>query len=198
MTPASKPAHWQALAIMLALIAATVTALLRVFPLEWNLTAMGALALFGGARIRSWPAYALPLLLLVLTDALLAHLRGHPFPHFTMPFVYGSFLLIVLLGRSLFHSENPLRIGLTAIAGSVLFFLVTNFASWIDLAFIDTASPYSYEPTLAGLLTCYEMGLPFYRGTFTGDAVFTAALFSAYALAIRASTATSVERLAQE
>jgi hypothetical protein len=35
-----------------------------------------------------------------------------------------------------------------------------------------------YPKTLAGLMTCYAMAIPFFRGTLAGDLVFTAVLFA--------------------
>jgi hypothetical protein len=169
------------LALGLALLACLLAAVLRLFPLEWNFAPVGALALFAGARLRGWLAYALPLALLVLTDALLAHRHGYPFLYPGTPFVYGSFLLNVLLGRLLRHTENPLDIGATSLCASVQFFVVTNFGVWLTSALIFPGDPHSYPPTLAGLMTCYEMGIPFYRGTLAGDLLFTALFFGAHA-----------------
>ena len=49
----------------------------------------------------------------------------------------------------------------------LLFFLVTNFVSWLGQAL-----PYDRGP--AGLLESYWMALPFWRGTLASDLVFTA------------------------
>ena len=57
-------------ALLLALVASVAVALLRYFPLVWNLAPVGALALFTGARLRSWQWVLLPLgliLIVVLT-----------------------------------------------------------------------------------------------------------------------------------
>ena len=65
------------------------------------------------------------------------------------------------------------RIGATAIAGSVLFFVVSNFISWLQ-----QVEPYGYS--LAGLGNCYVAAIPFYRGTFLGDLLCTGAIFGLY------------------
>src|SRR4051794_919394 len=66
-----------------------------------NFAPVGAVGLFGGGRLRSWHAFALPLLVMLATDAALVPLRGYPaFGWFTLVNVL-SYLLYVLLGRSL-------------------------------------------------------------------------------------------------
>jgi hypothetical protein len=53
---------------------------------------------------------------------------------------------------------------------------LSNFAVWAcwnDL----------YPKTLAGLMTCYAAGLPFFQRAFAGDMLFTAAMFGLPALA---------------
>src|SRR5881392_1154708 len=85
-----------------------------------NFAPVGAIALFAGARLRGWQAYALPLALMAITDPLLG---GYSF---ATPLVYASFMLNVWIGTRLRYSENPLAIGGAALAGSVQFFLFTN------------------------------------------------------------------------
>jgi hypothetical protein len=171
----------QPLALGLALLACLLAAMLRIFPLEWNFAPVGALALFAGARVRGWPAYALPLVLLVCTDAVLAQLRGYPFLYAGTPFVYGSFLLNVLLGRALMRTENPALLGATALGASVQFFVITNFGVWLTSALVFPGGVHSYPATLGGLLDCFVLAVPFYRGTLAGDLLFSALLFGAHA-----------------
>jgi len=57
--------------------------------------------------------------------------------------------------------------------GSIIFFLVTNFAVW--------AVPHSMYPhNLQGLLQSYIMGLPFLKNTLLGDLFYVGALFGLY------------------
>ncbi len=173
---------WQPLTLALILAACVLTVLLRLklIPTPWNLTPVGALALFAGARLRSWQAFALPPLLLFLTDVLVAQHFGYGLFYPAMPFVYGSFLLNVLLGRWLADTENPFAVGGAALAGSVQFFLVSNLGVWLT-SVATPDSPHSYPATLSGLWACYAAGVPFYRGTFAGDLLFSAILFGAHA-----------------
>ena len=76
-------------------------------------------------------------------------------------------------------TESPLWIGGTAFGASLLFFLTSNFGSWLGQSL-----PYGYS--FEGLVNCYVAGIPFYRGTFLGDVAFSAALFGAHAVLSRA------------
>jgi hypothetical protein len=58
-----------------------------------------------------------------------------------------------------------------ALAGSVSFFLLSNFAVWA--VWHDM-----YPMTFAGLMTCYDAGLPFFRRALEGDLIFTSAMFA--------------------
>ena len=67
----------------------------------------------------------------------------------------------------------------TALACSVVFFLITNFGAWLTLS---RMTPPMYSQTFSGLIDCYIAGVPFFRGTFAGDLLYTAALFGGIAL----------------
>jgi hypothetical protein len=169
-------------------VLAVFAGLIRLLPDDvrpWNFAPVGALALFAGARLRSAYAYAVPLAAWAASDLLIWAVKGWtPFD----PFVAAGWVLYAALGHAaLRRTESPLWIGGTAFAGSVLFFLVTNFGSWVG-----QAAPYGY--TLQGLIDCYTAALPFYRGTLVSDLIFSAALFGAYAVLTR--TAFPAERVA--
>jgi hypothetical protein len=85
---------------------------------------------------------------------------------------WGWYAAMLGLGSTLRRNGGALRIMGSALAGSVVFFLVSNFAVWA--AWKDL-----YPMTFAGLMTCYYAGLPFFRRAVEGDLFFTAAMFSA-------------------
>jgi len=151
-------------------LAAAVT---RLLPHPPNVTPIAAMALFGGAHFASpLAAFAVPLSAMFLSDLLLGF-GLHP----VMPFVYGSFAVTVCLGRWLRARWSVLAIGMAAVTGSVVFFVVTNLGVWLvgDL----------YPRTLDGLVICYLVAIPFFRNTLAGDACYTAVLFGGFALAQR-------------
>lgn len=160
-----------AMKTILAISLIAVAAALRIAPHPWNFTPIGAMAIFSGAMLRSrWMKFALPLLALFAGDVFVGF-------HKLMPAVYASFLVSVAIGMWLEKRRSVARIGAVTLAGATQFFLVTNFAVW--LAF-DT-----YPKTIAGLATCYAVGLPLFANTLAGDVLYIALLFGGYALAER-------------
>ncbi len=150
-----------------ALIAAG--ALLRIVPHLPNFAPIGAIALFGGAVLpRGW-AIVIPLAALALSDAILGAYPG-------MIWVYGSFVLITLIGVMLRRRRTILRLAGAALASSVLFFLVTNLGEWFGPL---------YPHTLAGLWADYVAAIPFYRNTLLSDLGYTLAIFGVYDSALR-------------
>lgn len=166
--PASQP---------LALALTVFAALLRLVPHPPNFTPVGSVALFGGANLRRWQAYCVPLLAMLLTDPIRSRLEGNYAPYsWTTVVVYGCFLINVVLGRLfLRHSSSAARIASVAVLGSVQFFLLTNLYAWWNGLGL-------YTHTFAGLVTCYVAALPFFGCTVLGDLFYSGVLFSAYAL----------------
>jgi hypothetical protein len=185
------------LALVLVLLAAALSIGLRVAPrlvglspeavIIWHLMPIGALGLFAGARLRSGWALLAPGLTMLVSDLLLIKpLAAAGYPAFTWetPFGYASYTLYAVLGRLLADKSWPVTAFGGALAGSVQFFLVTNFASWLVLTNL-------YPRTLAGLLECYAAGLaftdktagialPFFANTVLGDLFYSGLIFGAY------------------
>ncbi len=154
-------------------------ALLRLVPHPPNFAPVGGLALFGGARLKGWQAYLVPLLAMLITDPILSHLQGYSAYSRATPVIYGCFLLYVALGRILIGSStNGLRIASVAALGSLQFFLFTNLFEW-------WAGGSMYPHNAAGLALCYTAALPFFGRTLVADLFYCAVLFSAHMLVSR-------------
>jgi hypothetical protein len=136
-----------------------------------NFAPVGAISLFAGARLRGWQAYALPILLMLVTDPFLG---GYSF---ATPFVYASFLINVWIGSRLRRTENPGWIAGAAVMGSVQFFVLSNFGTWL--------APLGYPHTLGGLGACFAAAVPFFRHTAIADLFYTGVLFGIHALLSR-------------
>lgn len=150
-------------------------AALRFAPLPPNFVPIGAMALFGGAMLSQWRlAIAVPLVAMLISDLLMASLWYGTAVFWGMPFVYAGFIIYAGLGRLVRTRQTPLRIGAAALAGSVAFFIITNFGSWLRGLW--------YPMTWEGLLACYAAGIPFYRNTVAADVLFTVMLFGGFAL----------------
>jgi hypothetical protein len=151
----------------MALVASATLA--RLIPHPPNFTPIGAMALFGGACVADRRlALLLPLAALFLSDLFLGL-------HVLIPVVYGSFALNVLLGRWLRSRRTVINTAAGTLAGSVQFFVATNFACWLLW----------YPHTVEGLVACYVAAIPFFHNTVLGDAVFATALFGTLAIAER-------------
>jgi len=159
----------------------------RLVPHAPNFTPIAALALFAGvyaSKISKWYLFA-PLAAMLLSDAIgpvLArflpglHATGFYEPK-TMAVVYASFFAIALIGflaRKLFE-VRPQTVVLGTLAGSLLFYLTTNFAVW--------AFSGMYAPTFEGLMLSYTMALPFLKFTLLGDLFYVSLFFGAYEFA---------------
>jgi hypothetical protein len=148
---------------LLPVIFVIMTAVLsRILPHPPNFAPVTAIALFSGSYLGGAAAFILPLLIMLLSDLMIGF-------HSTMVYVYLSFLIIVLLGRSAKKNNSLVQIATLSFVSSVLFFLITNFGVWL--------SEEIYPKNLQGLEQSYIMGLPFFRNTLLGDLFYTLVLF---------------------
>jgi len=144
-----------------------IAVVIRLLPHPANVAPIGALALFGGVYLNKKYALVVPLIAMVISDYFLGF-------DTTMPFVYGSFFLIGLLGLWLRDHKSPQHVVAGSLLGSVLFFLITNFGVWLVSGM--------YAKTFSGLLACYVAGLPFFRNTIIGDLFYTGVFFGGFEL----------------
>jgi len=150
----------------LALSLTVLGALARLLPHAPNFTPVGGMSLYAGARLRGWQAFALPLLLMAVTDPLVG---GYSI---ATPLIYLSFLISVWIGRRLQSTESPLRIGGACVVCSAQFFVLSNFGTWLGNI---------YPHTLAGLAACYTAAIPFFGRTLAADLFYGGVLFGLHA-----------------
>jgi hypothetical protein len=140
----------------------------RLIPHLPNFTAVGAMALFGGAYFTNKKlAFAVPLIAMFLTDLILGY-------HSTIAAVYISFALIVVIGMMI-KRKNVRSIATASIAAAVLFFIVTNFAFWMTGVL--------YPVTWSGLTECYIAALPFFGYNLVGNLFYAGIMFGLFELA---------------
>src|SRR5260221_4664846 len=126
-----------------------------------------ALLYFGarGSRRQMWVPFAL----LAASDVILTKfVYSYPLT-WDQLVVWAWYAAILLLGTRLSENASWLRIGGAALASSVSFFVLSNFAVW--------ASGSMYPKTVSGLMTCYVAGLPFFSRALGCDMLFTAVMF---------------------
>jgi hypothetical protein len=146
-----------------------VAVLLRLLPHPPNFAPVGAVALLAGAALAD-PRVALltPLVVLSVSDLFLGSYVGQPW-------VYAAFLGYALIGRWVRRSIGPGRVIGGAVAGSLVFFFVTNLACWWMW----------YPRNVAGLGSCFWLAIPFYHHTLVADLLYSAGLFGLFAVAER-------------
>lgn len=142
----------------------------RLVPHPDNFTPVLAVAIFGGALLPRRAAYLVPLAAMFLSDLAL----GIDFTWRTAV-IYACFAGGAVLGRWLARDRTWPKTLLAAAAGSLVFYLVTDFVFWLP---VDNL----YLHTPAGLVESYVMALPFLRNQLAGDLLWTASLFAIHDL----------------
>lgn len=152
-----------------------LVALSRLLPHPFNFTPIGAIALFAGTYITNKKqAFLFPIITLLISDILLQLVNGSGF-YRDMVFVYGSFALVTAIGFILRGREQRQTIMVASLVSSILFFVITNFGTWLMYDM--------YPKTGFGLISCYIAGIPFFKGTIMGDLFYNIILFGSFALA---------------
>src|SRR5262245_8056142 len=165
-TPMLKPNLLTIAALMLG-AAAT-----RLAPHWWNLTAIGAVCLFGGAYFqRKWAAFVVPIAALAISDVLLQMFVYPGFGFGFNYFKYVCFALTVPLGFALRGRTTFLPVSCATIGATVLFFLLSNFEVWLS------GHGVNYPRTPAGLMACYLAAIPFAQKRLYGNLLLSGLLF---------------------
>lgn len=156
--------------MIIAIVLIAFAVALRLAPLPHNFAPIAAIAIFGGAILpRRW-AMSLPLIAMVLTDAVIGY-------HSLIWATWGAFAVIAVGSNVLLKKINVSNVIGASLASSIFFFATTNFAVW--------AEGRLYPPTFDGLMSSYFNALPFFRNTMLSDLIFSAVLFGSYALVYR-------------
>lgn len=156
-----------------------MAALMRLIPHWPNFTPVAAMALFGGVYLsRKFLAFLIPLAAMFLSDLIIGL-------HNTMIAVYIAFAVTVGIGMLISRKPRLVHIAGGAVASTLIFFLITNFAAWLG-------SPL-YPQTFAGLMQSYAAGLvflndgshgiSFFLNSLIGDLFYTTVFFGVFYLA---------------
>lgn len=182
MMNSSDPAPRIALGPLLLVGLIVAAALTRLLPQPPNFSPAIAIALFAGAYFagRRW-AVLVPLAAILVSDLALAATHGGIYlQHMTSPValsVYACIVLCTVLGFGLRGKVGSGRVLGGSIAGSVLFFLVTNFMVWTTAATVP-----GHAHCLAGIGPCYAAAIPFFHWTLAGTLFWSALLFGGFEL----------------
>jgi hypothetical protein len=155
---------------MLAYLFVLFAIAMRFLPHPLAFTPVAAALLFFGAR-GSRRQLWLPVALLAMSDVILTkfvYSYVFSWDHYV---TIAWYALIVWGGTKLRDHQRPLPVLGAALASSVSFFLISNFAAWA--AWTDM-----YPRTLNGVMASYVAGLPYFRRGLEGDLLFSAAMFA--------------------
>lgn len=144
----------------------------RFIPHSWNMTPVGAIALFASAYFGLKYSTIAIIVLMFASDIFLGF---YSIP--IMISVYLGFILTALIGRAISKKKSFIAIITASLSSSFLFYIITNFAVW-------RWSPL-YEQSFSGLVESYTMALPFFRNQLFGDLVYTMIFFGAFSLVIK-------------
>ena len=135
----------------------------RLIPHPPNFTPIIAVAIMSGYFFKKIHISFIVLIVsMLLTDFILGFYKN-------MIFIYLSlFFIILLFFNRKIEGKNLI---FYSFAGSLIFYLVTNFAVWL---FGDM-----YEKNLSGLIYCYYMAIPFFTKTIISTIFFSYAAFFA-------------------
>ncbi|MEM8735187.1 MAG: DUF6580 family putative transport protein [Planctomycetota bacterium] len=155
---------------------------LRLVPHGYNVAAVGALGMFVGCYWSLGLGILISIAAMSVSD-LVGHWMGVPsmgaYSVWLMATVYAATGVSAVVGKliSTVRNQIPGSLWLGVPAGAVLsgaaFFLITNFACWFDPML-------GYPRTMEGLMNCYVAAIPFAKGTFIGNLVYSCLFFGIY------------------
>jgi hypothetical protein len=155
------------LMISVLLLIAISRVLQNHFQVLPNFSPMMAIAIFSGAFISdkrlAIAAFFVPMF---VSDIFIGF-------HTSMLAVYGCFLITLGIGILMQKKITPFRIFMAAVGSSIVFFVVTNFSSWMFEAM--------YPRTFSGIIECYIAAIPFYRNTLLSNLAYSIIFFGSYA-----------------
>lgn len=165
--------------------------------LPQNFSVVYAFAFCAGAYFSRKISWRLPLLVFLITDVGLNFYYQQKFPDdnvwsapnlANLSFNYAAYLVLIFLGRRFNPKSSFLSLLGGGILGAVLFYLITNTASWFFNPFHNA----EYTKNLAGWLLALTKGiggwpttLEFFRNTLLSGGLFTGLFVGAMKLTER-------------
>ncbi len=137
----------------------------RLIPHPPNFTPIVAVAIMSGYLFKNiYLSFATLLVSMLVADAFIGFYEN-------IFFVYLSLLFLVYIFYKLGRKINLKNLFLYSFAGSILFFIITNFGVWL------LGSPgldnLPYEKNLQGLIKCYILAIPFIKNTVLSTLIFS-------------------------
>lgn len=147
----------------IAIFLILIVVISRLVPHPPNFTPVLSIALFAGAMFPSkWKAFLIPVAGLILSNFLLGF-------YAVAWVVVGLMIVITAMGLLMKTNKSAPRWIGYSLGASVFFFIVSNFFVWVFSGY--------YPMTPAGLLTNYELALPFFQNTLVSTLFYSLILF---------------------
>ena len=142
-----------------------ILAFARLIPHPPNFTPIIAVAIVSGYFFKNINLSLLTLLIAMLVSDLFIGFYEN------VIFVYASLLFITFVFYKISNKINFKNLFIYSFAGSLIFFMVSNFGVWA----LGSPGVYviAYEKNLNGLVECYILAIPFF-----GDAFLSAVIFA--------------------
>lgn len=152
---------------LMVIAAAASRSLPYLLPDMWNFSAVGALAIFAGAQFENKRfAFMMPIAAMAISDLFI----GNGFSIL----VYSAFAVMVACGFLIRNKISSINVVLASFVSAGLFFLITNFAFFYPSSL--------YPRNIAGIMSSYTAGLPFFRNMLFSNVVFSIVLFGGFYL----------------
>ena len=142
-----------------------ILVLSRLIPHPPNFTPIVAMAIMSGYLFKNiYLSFATLLVSMLVADSFIGFYEN-------IFFVYLSLLFLVYIFYKLGRKINLKNLFLYSFAGSILFFIITNFGVWLlGSPGLDNVP---YEKNLQGLIKCYILAIPFIKNTILSTLIFS-------------------------
>ena len=141
-----------------------ILAFARLIPHPPNFTPIIAVAIISGYFFKNLNFSLIILLIAMLISDLFIGFYENVF------FVYTSLLLITFIFHTISKKINFKNLFTFGFAGSLIFFIISNFGVWIlGSPGVDNLP---YDKNLNGLIECYILAIPFFGNTFLSTLIF--------------------------
>lgn len=135
-----------------------------------NFSAIGAIALFGGAYFNTnIKAFGFPLLVLLISDVFIAQTSGYGFFYGGWYWTYIAFVLMVLVSKLLLKKINVQNLVMATIAVILIHWIVSD----VSAMYI----PGLYQSTLAGFGACLIAAIPYELKFLYGTVIYSTVMF---------------------
>ena len=154
--------------ITASLILIAIALFSRIIPHAPNFTPLVSIALVSALLFKEKKYIFISLLGLLFSDILLDyyHYSGYLFtPLFFLTYI--SLGLVFLFSYKFSNSLSFKSIVFHSFSGALIFFLASNFSVWL-------LGGYTY--TFTGLISCYTMGIPFFKNTLSSTLLYSIVL----------------------